>query len=137
MVTIELGSIARDLNCREVWEAQKLGTTSVQLEGENFVESPCKRHHRSSLVFFPICLQAGVQKFKCSNPLTSSRTLFFAFRELTLQLQDPTLCRIFLEHSGLPQCVGTTGGQQKGSWGWSGSCQLTPEKRVIGFEVLC
>src|SRR6267143_3183894 len=32
-----------------------LGTTSGHLESENFVDRPCKRHHRSTLVFFPLC----------------------------------------------------------------------------------
>jgi hypothetical protein len=43
---------------------QKLDTTSVQLKSENFVESPCKRHHRSTLVFSPTCFasrRSGVQ----------------------------------------------------------------------------
>src|SRR6267378_2655601 len=32
-----------------------LGTTSGHLESENFVDFPCKRHHRSTLVFSPLC----------------------------------------------------------------------------------
>ena len=32
-----------------------LGTTSGHLESENFVDCPCKRHHRSTLVFSPLC----------------------------------------------------------------------------------
>lgn len=31
----------------------------------------------------------------------------------------------------------TSGGQGMTVWGWSRNCQLTPEKRVIEFQVLC
>jgi hypothetical protein len=37
--------------------------TSGHLESENFVDCPCKRHHRSTLVFSPSALQAGGHRF--------------------------------------------------------------------------
>jgi hypothetical protein len=47
------------------------GTTSVHLESENFVDCPCKRHHRSTLVFFPACFSSR------GAPVTSTNPLFF------------------------------------------------------------
>src|SRR6266576_1426227 len=67
-----------------------LGTTSGHLESENSVDSPCKRHHRSTLVFFPPCFASRGARVRVPPrpPTIFLRSILMAFNSTWSKLHQ-------------------------------------------------
>ena len=75
---------------RSTCGAPIFGTTSGHLRSGNFVDCPCKRHHQSTLVFFPPCFASRGRGFE--SPTSTNPFDCKGFRKL---VPHPILAAVY------------------------------------------